>query len=82
MRISAVILECNPFHEGHRYVLQKARENADFVIAVMSGDFCERGIPAVFPKEVRTGDVLCGNGKQRFLCKGRRLPDPRPFLRH
>lgn len=58
MRISAVILECNPFHEGHRYVLQKARENADFVIAVMSGDFCERGIPAVFPKEVRTGDVL------------------------
>lgn len=58
MRISAVILECNPFHEGHRYVLRRAREASDCVIAVMSGDFCERGIPAVFSKEIRTKDVL------------------------
>lgn len=58
MRIGAVICECNPFHAGHRALMEAARRECDLLIAVMSGDFCQRGIPAVFSKEDRTRDVL------------------------
>lgn len=61
MKIAAVICECNPFHKGHAYVLEKAREKAGdegAVVAVMSGDFVQRGEPAIYPKGERAKAVL------------------------
>ena len=44
MKICAVICEYNPFHSGHAYHIQAAKElcNADTVIGVMSGCFVQR----------------------------------------
>ena len=68
MKILGVIMECNPFHSGHAYFIRKAKElcNADFCVAVMSGDYVQRGFPACFPKELRT-EVLLKNGADLVL---------------
>lgn len=55
MRIVGLVAEYNPFHNGHQYHIEKAREitNADAVIVVMSGNFVQRGTPAIMPKHLR-----------------------------
>ncbi|MDO4478535.1 MAG: nucleotidyltransferase family protein [Lachnospiraceae bacterium] len=55
MTIAAVIAEFNPFHNGHAYLAKMAREltGADFVIAIMSGDYVQRGVPAIVDRETR-----------------------------
>ena len=59
MKVAGVIAEYNPFHAGHAYLAQKARENgATHVVAVMSGNFVQRGAPAVFEHSVRTRAAL------------------------
>ena len=62
MRTAAVIAEYNPFHNGHAYMLQEVRRlsGADFLLVVMSGDFVQRGTPAVFDKYTRTEMALPG----------------------
>lgn len=62
MKIIGVIAEYNPFHNGHAYLIRRAREvsGADAVVAVMSGDFVQRGLPAVFDKYTRTEMALAG----------------------
>lgn len=45
--IVGVIVEYNPFHNGHKYHLEKAKEKGEVVVAVMSGDFVQRGEPAI-----------------------------------
>lgn len=52
MLACAVIAEFNPFHNGHAYLLQKARQKtgADILIVVMSGNFVQRGEPALINK--------------------------------
>ncbi len=52
MKIAAVIAEYNPFHNGHSYQLQTIRQQlcTDYIIVVMSGDFMQRGIPAIMDK--------------------------------
>lgn len=63
MNIVGVIAEYNPFHNGHCYHLEQARylSGADYVVAVMSPDFVQRGEPALFPKELRSEMALrCG----------------------
>ena len=62
MRIAAVIAEYNPFHNGHALHLQKTREaGADAVAAIMSGNFVQRGEPAVCSKWARAeAAVRCG----------------------
>jgi predicted nucleotidyltransferase len=62
MKTAAVIAEFNPFHNGHAYLARMARSltGADFVIAVMSGDFVQRGEPAVLDKYTRTRMALLG----------------------
>lgn len=59
-RITGIIAEYNPFHKGHAYHLEKARELtcADHLIVVMSGDFVQRGAPALFDKYLRTRMAL------------------------
>ena len=63
MKIAGIICEYNPFHNGHRHHLSESREKtgADYVIAVMSGDFVQRGTPAILNKYERTRMALsCG----------------------
>ena len=52
MNVTGLIVEYNPFHNGHIYHLQNSLEktNADASIAVMSGNFIQRGEPALFDK--------------------------------
>lgn len=63
MKTAGIIVEYNPFHNGHLYHLKRTRtlSGADFVIAVMSGDFVQRGEPALLDKYTRTQmALLCG----------------------
>ena len=68
MRVSAVICECNPFHEGHRHIFEEARRipGADRCIALMSGDYVQRGEPAVEDK-FRRAEVLLRSGADLVL---------------
>lgn len=60
LRACGLIVEYNPFHNGHLYHLQQAKKltNADVVIAVMSGSFLQRGEPAIIDKFHRTKAAL------------------------
>ncbi|MGM0167206.1 hypothetical protein IGI39_002186 [Enterococcus sp. AZ135] len=60
MRSCGIVVEYNPFHNGHRYHAEKAREmsDADVVVAVMSGNFLQRGEPAILDKWARTNAAL------------------------
>ena len=60
MRVAGVIAEYNPFHKGHSYHLEKTRKmtGADKVVVVMSGDFTQRGTPAIIDKYERTRMAL------------------------
>lgn len=60
MKSCGVIVEYNPFHNGHLYHVAKARDvsQADVVIAVMSGNFLQRGEPAVIDKWQRAKAAL------------------------
>lgn len=62
MKIVGLIAEYNPFHNGHQYHIEKAREltDADAVIVVMSGNFVQRGAPAIMPKHLRAQAALKG----------------------
>jgi len=63
MRICGIISEYNPFHLGHEEHIRKAREKtgADIIICAMSGNFTQRGEPAIFDKWIRTRcALLCG----------------------
>ena len=60
MKTVGLITEYNPFHNGHAYHIEKAKmlTGADRVIVVMSGDFVQRGAPAVMPKHLRAESAL------------------------
>ena len=62
MKAVGVIVEYNPFHNGHAFHVKKAKEarKADVVIAVMSGNFLQRGEPALVSKWARTKMALLG----------------------
>ncbi|MBO5303518.1 MAG: nucleotidyltransferase [Lachnospiraceae bacterium] len=60
MKVVGIIAEYNPFHNGHAYQIQKAKEitGADYVIVVMSGNYVQRGTPAIIDKFARTSMAL------------------------
>ncbi len=60
MTVTGIIMECNPFHEGHAYLLKEARRRtgADYIVVALSGDYVQRGEPAVFDKYIRAEQVL------------------------
>lgn len=63
MKVIGIIAEYNPFHNGHAYQMEaiRRRMNADFIVAAMSGDFVQRGAPAIIDKYARTKMALsCG----------------------
>lgn len=54
MKISGIVCEYNPFHNGHLYHISETRKNgATHIIAVMSGNFVQRGDVAVLDKFTR-----------------------------
>lgn len=63
-----IIAEYNPFHNGHAYHLKAAKElsGAKHAIAIMSGDFVQRGEPAMFDKHIRAKWAL-ENGADMVL---------------
>lgn len=63
MTVTGVIAEYNPFHTGHLFHLSEARRltGADYLVVVMSGDFVQRGEPALADKYARAEMALrCG----------------------
>ncbi len=63
MKIVGLITEYNPFHNGHLYHIEESKKitGADAAVVVMSGDYVQRGTPAVMPKRLRTEMALkCG----------------------
>ncbi len=63
MKTAAVIAEYNPFHNGHKYQLDQIRKltGADNIIIIMSGDFVQRGYPAITNKYIRS-QMAVNNG--------------------
>lgn len=62
MRVLAIVSEYNPFHNGHLYHLKESIKmtNADYTICIMSGNFLQRGEPALFDKWIRTEAAIYG----------------------
>lgn len=85
MKIVGLITEYNPFHNGHLYHIRKAKEitGADYVLVVMSGDYVQRGAPAIMPKHIRAEialeagvpvimelPVCCASGSAEYFAAG------------
>ena len=63
MKVVGIIAEYNPFHKGHQYHIEQAKDKAgaDAAVVIMSGNFVQRGAPAIMPKHMRTEVALqCG----------------------
>lgn len=60
MKIVGLITEYNPFHKGHLYHIEQAKlmTGADYVVVVMSGNYVQRGEPAIVDKWTRTKMAL------------------------
>ena len=64
MKVAAIISEYNPFHNGHKYQVDKVREilgEDTAIISIMSGNFTQRGEIAIADKTIRaSAAVECG----------------------
>lgn len=60
MKTLAIVSEYNPFHNGHNFIQKKAKEitKSDLVIAIMSGDFVQRGEPSLIDKYKRADSAM------------------------
>lgn len=62
MKTAGIIAEYNPFHNGHKYQIEQLRRQtgADYIVIAMSGNFVQRGTPAIMDKYARTRMALHG----------------------
>ncbi|WP_311479989.1 nucleotidyltransferase family protein [uncultured Anaerococcus sp.] len=63
MKTLGIISEFNPFHNGHKYLLDKAKKElkTDLAVSIMSGDFVQRGEAAIMDKFSRARVAInCG----------------------
>lgn len=63
MKVLGIVVEYNPFHNGHIYHIGKSKEvtGCDAVVCIMSGNFIQRGEPAIINKFARAEMALnCG----------------------
>ena len=79
MKVTGIISEFNPFHNGHKYLVEKARESgASHIVTVMGGSFMQRGECAVLGKfdraeaAVRGGVDLVAELPQVYACASAR----------
>lgn len=63
LKVVGIVAEYNPFHNGHKYQIEKIKKeiNPDFIVAIMSGNFTQRGEPAILDKWTRT-EIALNNG--------------------
>lgn len=68
MKVNGVIAEYNPFHNGHKYHLEESKRltGADYTVAVISGNFVQRGDPALIDKHTRA-EMALRNGADLVL---------------
>ena len=73
MKVVGIIAEYNPFHKGHEYQIRYAREilGADYIVVAMSGDFVQRGAPALMEKHLRAEMALLGGADRSWKCRYR-----------
>lgn len=62
MKILAIICEFNPFHNGHKYLIEQAesKSGCDKILCIMSGNFTQRGEMCVFDKYTRARHAILG----------------------
>ena len=61
MSVIGIICEFNPFHNGHKYLIDSVKKDGDTVVCVMSGNFVQRGESAITDKRIRAkAALLCG----------------------
>ncbi len=58
MSVIGIVCEFNPFHNGHKYLIDSVKKQDDIVVCVMSGNYVQRGEPAIFPKDIRVEAAL------------------------
>lgn len=58
MSVIGIVCEFNPFHNGHKHLINSVKEDGDIVVCVMSGNYVQRGEPSIFPKETRVKSAL------------------------
>lgn len=58
MSVIGIVCEFNPFHNGHKYLIDAVRKDGDTVVCVMSGNFTQRAEPALFEKRYRVISAL------------------------
>lgn len=60
MKTTGIVVEYNPFHNGHKYHLEKAKKlnPENIIIAIMSGDFVQRGEPSIIDRWTKTKMAL------------------------
>lgn len=68
MKIVGLITEYNPLHNGHLYHIRKAKEitGADAAVVIMSGNYVQRGAPAIMSKYLRTRAALAAGAAAVF----------------
>lgn len=62
-KVLAIICEYNPFHSGHKHLIDKAKEitNSNYVVGLMSGNFSQRSLPCILDKFTRS-EIAVLNG--------------------
>lgn len=58
MKVSGIIAEFNPLHNGHKYIIDVMKQSSDCTVAVISSSFVQRGEPAFFSKFARANTAL------------------------
>lgn len=63
MQVTAIVAEYNPFHNGHKYHIEETWKKTDnsYIMAIMSGNFVQRGEPAILDKRKRA-EIALMNG--------------------
>lgn len=69
MKIVGIVAEFNPLHNGHKYIIDHARNElkADYIVIAMSGDYVQRGEPAIFDKSLRAKAALLAGVDAVFM---------------
>lgn len=60
LAIAGIVAEFNPFHNGHKFIIDCAKRDGHTVFTVISGNFVQRGETAIISKFERTKQALSG----------------------